>query len=135
MAWQAPRTWVVGELVTAAMMNQDVRDNTNYLKTAIETVTVTERGYAMATNYQNTTDKVVICCVSADVGAIGLDTLLGKIGVASPAATVVAQARADGSNEPRYIQITFVIPVNYFYRLDDGAGDFAIVEWIEYEMH
>lgn len=27
MAWTAPRTWVTGETVTAAMMNTDVRDN------------------------------------------------------------------------------------------------------------
>lgn len=31
MAWVAPRTWVVGELVTAAMMNQDIRDNSTFL--------------------------------------------------------------------------------------------------------
>lgn len=27
MAWAAPRTWVVGEVVTAAMLNADHRDN------------------------------------------------------------------------------------------------------------
>lgn len=27
MAWTAPRTWVVGEIVTAAMLNSNVRDN------------------------------------------------------------------------------------------------------------
>lgn len=34
MAWTAPRTWVTGELVTAAMMNTHVRDNLGYLKDA-----------------------------------------------------------------------------------------------------
>jgi hypothetical protein len=29
MAYSAPRTWVAGELVTAAYMNQEVRDNLN----------------------------------------------------------------------------------------------------------
>src|SRR5215831_19387047 len=29
MAWTAPRTWNVGELVTAAMLNTNVRDNMN----------------------------------------------------------------------------------------------------------
>lgn len=28
MAWTAPRTWVTGEIVTAAMLNVHVRDNT-----------------------------------------------------------------------------------------------------------
>lgn len=31
--WVAPRTWVTTETVTAAMMNSDVRDNANALKT------------------------------------------------------------------------------------------------------
>ena len=32
MGWTAPRTWVAGEIVTAALMNAHVRDNTRYLK-------------------------------------------------------------------------------------------------------
>lgn len=32
MAWTTPRTWVPGELVTAAMMNAHVRDNLNVLR-------------------------------------------------------------------------------------------------------
>ena len=32
MAWTAPRTWVVGELVTAAIFNTYIRDNQVYLK-------------------------------------------------------------------------------------------------------
>jgi len=46
MAWTAPKTWTVGELVTAANMNTHVRDNLNSLgpsfrtnKAAAETVT------------------------------------------------------------------------------------------------
>ena len=31
MAWSSPRTWTTGELVTAAMLNTDVRDNLNFL--------------------------------------------------------------------------------------------------------
>ena len=32
MAWTIPRTWVAGELVTAAIMNAHVRDNFNVLR-------------------------------------------------------------------------------------------------------
>jgi len=32
MAWSAPKTFTVGEIVTAATMNQEVRDNIRYLK-------------------------------------------------------------------------------------------------------
>jgi len=31
MAWTSPRTWVTGEIVTAAMMNEQIRDNLLYL--------------------------------------------------------------------------------------------------------
>ena len=36
MAWTAPRTWVTGELVTAAFMNTYIRDNQTYIKTEID---------------------------------------------------------------------------------------------------
>lgn len=32
MAWTTPRTWATSEVVTAAMMNEQVRDNETYLK-------------------------------------------------------------------------------------------------------
>lgn len=35
MAWQAPRTWTVGQLVNAAALNADVRDNLNHLKLTV----------------------------------------------------------------------------------------------------
>ena len=37
MAWSAPRTWVTGEVVTAALMNAEIRDN--FLETSAATVT------------------------------------------------------------------------------------------------
>ena len=32
MAWTTPRTWIAGEVVTAALLNAQVRDNLTYLK-------------------------------------------------------------------------------------------------------
>lgn len=32
MAWTTPRTWVDGEVVTATMLNANVKDNMDYLK-------------------------------------------------------------------------------------------------------
>ena len=37
MAWTTPRTWTTGELVTAAQMNEQVRDNETYLKDQFNT--------------------------------------------------------------------------------------------------
>lgn len=39
MAWTTPRTWTTGELVTAAMLNEQVRDNSAYLKAQFDTTT------------------------------------------------------------------------------------------------
>jgi len=40
VAWTAPRTWVVGEVVTAAQMNAHVRDNLVYLKGGAGAITI-----------------------------------------------------------------------------------------------
>lgn len=36
MPYTTPRTWTTGETVTAAMLNEQVRDNENYLKTQMD---------------------------------------------------------------------------------------------------
>lgn len=53
MAWTTPRTYTAGELVTAAILNGDVRDNLSSLRnslfdTAVSTVTGTQNDYALA---------------------------------------------------------------------------------------
>jgi hypothetical protein len=49
MAWAAPRTWVTGETVTAALLNTHVRDN--FLETSAATVTTAgDISYADAAN-------------------------------------------------------------------------------------
>lgn len=40
MAWTAARTWVTGEVTTAAQLNEQIRDNENYLKDAVEARTI-----------------------------------------------------------------------------------------------
>jgi hypothetical protein len=40
MAWTSPRTWAVGEIATAALMNTHVRDNFSYLKGTDGTVAI-----------------------------------------------------------------------------------------------
>ncbi len=49
MAWTAPRTWVTGETVTAALMNAHIKDN--FLETSAATVTTAgDVAYADAAN-------------------------------------------------------------------------------------
>ena len=49
MSWTAPRTWVAGEVVTAALMNTHVRDDFRYLKGLDGTVTLDD-GLDLGTN-------------------------------------------------------------------------------------
>ena len=47
MAWTTPRTWAVNEQLTAALMNQHVRDNLSYLKSTIASIKdIHASGYA-----------------------------------------------------------------------------------------
>jgi hypothetical protein len=55
MAWSSPRTWVTGEVVTASMMNANVRDNVN----AIRTLTIRKTADEIVNNsavFQNDND-------------------------------------------------------------------------------
>lgn len=36
MAWVAPRTWVIGQLVDAADLNEQIRDNLTHLKLLVD---------------------------------------------------------------------------------------------------
>ncbi len=38
MAWTTPRTWVTDEVLTAALLNTHLRDNLNWLKTRVDTL-------------------------------------------------------------------------------------------------
>lgn len=48
MAWTTPRTWVLGEIITAAIMNTHVRDNLNYMynKPRVKTSNTTAPTYS-----------------------------------------------------------------------------------------
>lgn len=62
MAWSAPRTWVAGETLTAALLNQELRDNLNaafpvgslhYFMQAATSVETTVNGFAVEANGVN----------------------------------------------------------------------------------
>lgn len=63
MAWTDPRDWSAGEVVTAAQMNTNVRDNTNFLRD--EKVEVVEHG-SDATVARPASPKTVLWVGSAD---------------------------------------------------------------------
>ncbi len=50
MSWSAPATWTSGHIVTAAELNQELRDNLNALNTQIRTVWVPVTAYYSPNN-------------------------------------------------------------------------------------
>ncbi len=134
MAYVAPRTWTTGELVTAAMMNQDVRDNMVAVKTLVDTiytVTWTEPARALDTEYQNST-KIRIVSISVGLTAGDDETVVIRIGAASPPATQVQVLR---SNNAGIVQMggTIVLPTNWYYDTVTINGP-TLVDWHEWDL-
>lgn len=73
-AWTAPRTWTVGEVVTAAMMNAHVRDNLKQLYSEAGTISpgsnasTTQSGTVTFTNTFASTPAVVLGMDATSIG-------------------------------------------------------------------
>lgn len=77
MAWTSPRTWVAGEVVTAAMGNTHWRDNLNFLATFLSTGTLGTRSVLVGSG----------TAPIAAVGPLGLgDVVVGSGATAVPTA-------------------------------------------------
>ena len=99
MAWTAPRTWVTGETVTAALMNAHVRDN--FLETSAATVTTagdiafadaansmgSRLAIGAATTHLVSTGSAPVWRASATDADTGLDTGVSTTYVTLAAAT------------------------------------------------
>lgn len=73
MAWTTPRTWVAGELVTAALMNTHVKDNLDYLYTyAAATVQVFDRDTSVY-DVVSTSTETTVYSKSIVGGTLGTD--------------------------------------------------------------
>jgi hypothetical protein len=112
MAWTAPRTWVSGELVTAALMNSAVRDNMSILKTAINNsgeleftdaaeltiasgvITVTQNYHKVDTESDASSDDLDTITVGTNVAA----GFILHLRVESAARTVVIKNGTGGSD-------------------------------------
>ena len=53
MAWTAPRTWVVGEIVTASICNTHIRDDFNAIAYVLPLTAVASGDLSMTTSYQD----------------------------------------------------------------------------------
>lgn len=96
MAWTAPRTWVTGETVTAALMNAHVRDN--LLETAAATVTTAgDLAYADAANSMGS--RLAIGSVPAVLATTGSAPAWRTIGQSVGDATYTSATGPGGAPE------------------------------------
>lgn len=109
MAWTAPRTWVAGEIVTAAIMNTHVRDNLSLLKTSIAD---DGRVQALSSTYFASLSAANLTSIPGSqlTGTVAASLLTGTYPTgmtvtgqgAASAATITAQAAACGTGGTSY---------------------------------
>jgi hypothetical protein len=150
MAWVAPRTWVAGEIVTAALGNQHWRDNllalahgswgrdvTTVVKSADETVTNSATLqldnhllFTAAANAKYLVDVVLIMTQTAN--AVGADFKMGfslpagaswSGGAPNPDVSVGASAAGDGNWAALLGAAASALP----YGLDGNAGNDTVL--------
>lgn len=111
MAWTTPRTWVVGDVVTASMMNTNVRDNL----------------LALSQPQRKTTSKTVNTTTTATDLLNGEITIAG--GVMGTSGVVRVDAWGDWKNNsggtvaPPRIQVVFGGTTLFDTGASGGAGD------------
>lgn len=125
MAWTAPRTWVALAKLRAAHLNVDIRDNLNWLKSAVDT----------------NTDNIFDTDKSTQHGAIGgITDGSGELTIALPAgvyatAPVVVACAGDVLGfQPLQVVASSVTASSFRVRAYDAsgvplAGTYVAVNW------
>jgi hypothetical protein len=121
--WTTPRTWAVGELATAALMNQHVRDNLEFLKTppfeifnSTATVTINSAGFVDLWPTLTLTSSgggfqitVLANCSSATANAlVAFDLMLDNVSVTN---------LTNGLLETRLVTVNTTISLSFTYYL------------------
>lgn len=152
MAWTAPRTWTTAEIVTAGMMNEQVRDNELYLKTETDKLDDVSQGDVTGsraidgTVYQNTSGKiriVTVQCVLTKTNAAQYSRVtFCSDANASPTTQIGRMAlqpdtAALGGDLIVEMAFTFVVPPNYYYKATEThTGDVSTLsDWFEWDLH
>jgi len=96
MAWTAPKTYAVGELVTAAILNTHIRDNLKYLKGLAGAITFSDD---IITDFN--VDGVDISGHKARHASGGADALNAPLAIAAMANLANSKYwRGDAGNRP-----------------------------------
>ncbi|AII58746.1 hypothetical protein ASJ33_05665 [Dehalococcoides mccartyi] len=140
MSWTEPRTWVTGEIVTAAQLNEQVRDNIDFVHDALPSNTQTVTSNVLGTVYQNTTSAmkfvtVTIGHILAGAGQSARNVAYVK-STSSPDTEVAEIYSEYGSAITSYrLSMTFCVPAGYYYKVtdeDSGGGTSTLLKWTEW---
>ncbi|MEN8493514.1 hypothetical protein ABFB50_00810 [Dehalococcoides sp. THU3] len=140
MSWTEPRTWVTGEIVTAAQLNEQVRDNIDFVHDALPSNTQTVTSNVLGTVYQNTTSAMKFVTVTightlVDVGQLARNVAYVK-STSSPD-TEVAEIYSQYVTATIFARLcmTFCVPAGYYYKVtdeDSGGGTSTLLKWTEW---
>lgn len=121
--WTTPRTWAVGELVTAAMMNQHVRDNLDWLKTPISALATWSSNFTTTSaSYVDITSATVTLTLNGG----GVDVFFLADAGSSAAATSTIQVVVNGAVYQRVITMVWnaasdVRPIGFVLHIPASA--------------
>lgn len=139
MAWTAPRTWTTAEIVTAAMMNEQVRNNELYLKgetDKLDNVSSSEPSRVLDTVYQNTSGKIRLVSVGVSLSGGVNEGVYLKIGASSPPATTIGMINRTASNTGNaQLMGSFIVPPSWYYKVETYQGTPTLQDWHEWDLH
>lgn len=137
------RTWSTGELVTASIMNEHIRDNQNYLKERsddaqaivdrVDNFSVSAEGAnrSFDTTYQNETGSILfVSAVGYADGANG--QLVARISENSDMSSPITVADEDRIPEFAYRTVFMIVPKDYYYRINGVST--SVMRWTEYTL-
>jgi len=138
MAWYDGVDVATGDLITAANWNNylGLTGSIMYLKTQtdkLDDVSHTEPTRAIGTIYQNTSGKIRFVTVTLSPSAGNTIAALYCDANASPT-DLIAYISANATAPALYGFASFIVPVNWYYKIADGIGTSVITEWHEWDL-
>ncbi len=133
-----------GDVITSAKWNNynGASGSVDYLKAEMDrlhTATQTDvtGSRVLGTEYQNTSGSPLFVTVTAQVNGKHNDVEIAAFSDDNtPPVDEVARASLDTSTaEVDRAHVTFIVPVNYYYKVVNADGNAALVAWVETELH
>lgn len=120
MAYTTPVTWSTAQVVTAAQLNEQVRDNMTFVHNAIYTAEQSTGAVVNATEYQNTTGKILFVGAKATASTNSIPyTFALRCGSTSPlndAGTIAETYIPTTTSTAPSAYVNGMIPPGFYYQ-------------------